>query len=75
MQDTADVSILYAIVNVAHQVSICLLTLALWLRASPFSVLQEIAETKLPDLNCTDLDAALKIIAGTAKGMGIKVNA
>ena len=36
-------------------------------------LLQEIAETKLPDLNCQNIEAALKIIAGTAKGMGIKV--
>ncbi len=34
---------------------------------------REIAERKLRDLNTTDLDAAEKIIAGTAKNMGIEV--
>ena len=33
----------------------------------------KIAEYKMPDLNAYDLDAALKIVAGTAKNMGIKV--
>ena len=33
----------------------------------------EIATTKLEDLNANDLDAAEKIIAGTARSMGIKV--
>ena len=35
--------------------------------------LREIAEYKLPDLNANDVEAAMKIIAGTAKNMGIKV--
>ena len=35
--------------------------------------LREIAETKLPDLNANDLDAASKIIAGTARSMGVDV--
>ncbi len=35
--------------------------------------LREIAETKLPDLNANDVDAAMKIIAGTAKNMGVTV--
>ncbi len=35
--------------------------------------IKEIAEIKLPDLNCYDIDAAIKIVAGTAKNMGIKV--
>jgi len=35
--------------------------------------LEEIAKTKLKDLNARDLDAAVKIIAGTAKSMGVKV--
>jgi len=35
---------------------------------------REIAETKMPDLNATDIDAAEKIIAGTAKQMGITVS-
>jgi len=34
---------------------------------------REIAEIKMPDLNAYDLDAASKIIAGTAKSMGITV--
>jgi large subunit ribosomal protein L11 len=34
---------------------------------------REIAQTKLPDLNAADLDAASKIIAGTARSMGITV--
>ena len=33
--------------------------------------LREIAETKMPDLNANDIDAAMKIIAGTARQMGI----
>lgn len=35
--------------------------------------LREIAETKLPDLNAYDVDAAMNIIAGTARNMGIAV--
>ena len=34
---------------------------------------REIAETKMPDLNANDIDAAAKIIAGTARSMGIEV--
>ncbi len=34
---------------------------------------REIASTKLEDLNANDLEAAEKIIAGTARSMGIKV--
>ncbi|WRS31138.1 50S ribosomal protein L11 [Actinomycetaceae bacterium MB13-C1-2] len=34
---------------------------------------REIAETKMADLNANDIDAAAKIIAGTARSMGIKV--
>jgi large subunit ribosomal protein L11 len=34
---------------------------------------REIAETKKEDLNANDLDAAAKIIAGTARSMGIEV--
>ena len=33
--------------------------------------IREIATTKLPDLNANDIDAAMKIIAGTARQMGI----
>lgn len=35
--------------------------------------LREIATTKLPDLNANDIEAAEKIIAGTARSMGITV--
>ena len=35
--------------------------------------LREIAEIKLPDLNCYDIDSAMKIIEGTALNMGVKV--
>lgn len=34
---------------------------------------REIATTKLPDLNANDIDAAAKIIEGTARSMGITV--
>ncbi len=33
-----------------------------------------IAETKMPDLNANDIDAAMKIIAGTARSMGVTVD-
>lgn len=33
---------------------------------------RQIAESKLPDLNTKDLDAATKIIQGTARSMGVK---
>ena len=35
--------------------------------------LQEIAEYKMPDLNANDVEAAMKIIEGTARNMGIEV--
>lgn len=35
--------------------------------------LQEIAETKMVDLNANDIDAAIDIIAGTARSMGLEV--
>ena len=35
--------------------------------------LKEIAEIKLPDLNAYDVEAAMKIVAGTAKNMGVKI--
>ncbi|BBL79595.1 50S ribosomal protein L11 [Rubrobacter xylanophilus] len=34
---------------------------------------EEIARTKMPDLNAADVEAAVKIIEGTARSMGIKV--
>ncbi|KPJ55107.1 50S ribosomal protein L11 [Parcubacteria bacterium DG_72] len=35
--------------------------------------LERIAETKMPDLNTKSLEAAMRIIAGTARSMGIKI--
>lgn len=35
--------------------------------------IQEIAETKMPDLNASTLEAAMSMIAGTARSMGITV--
>ena len=35
--------------------------------------LREIAEIKLPDLNAYDVEQAMKIVAGTAKNMGVEV--
>ena len=35
--------------------------------------LQEIAETKMPDLNAASLEAAMSMIAGTARSMGVVV--
>ena len=34
---------------------------------------REIAEKKMPDLNANDIDAASKIIAGTARSMGVDI--
>jgi large subunit ribosomal protein L11 len=35
--------------------------------------LREVAETKMPDLNANDIEAAMKIVAGTAKNMGVTI--
>ena len=35
---------------------------------------REIATTKLPDLNANDIDAAMKIVEGTARSMGVTVD-
>ena len=35
--------------------------------------LQEIAETKMPDLNAASLEAAMSMIAGTARSMGVTI--
>src|SRR5438552_16103888 len=35
--------------------------------------LKKIAEIKMPDLNANDLDAAMKMVAGTARSMGLEV--
>ena len=34
---------------------------------------EEITKTKLPDLNCTSLESAMSMIAGTARSMGVTV--
>ena len=34
---------------------------------------EDIAKQKMPDLNCTDLAAAVKTVRGTARSMGIDV--
>lgn len=34
---------------------------------------QKIAEVKMPDLNTGDLDAAVKIVQGTARSMGVEI--
>ena len=36
--------------------------------------LREIAETKLPDLNCYTVEEAMNIVEGTAKNMGIEID-
>jgi large subunit ribosomal protein L11 len=38
------------------------------------SQLREIAQIKLPDLNANDIDAAMNIIEGTAKNMGVTIS-
>ncbi len=35
--------------------------------------IKKIAEIKMPDLNANDIDAAMKIVAGTARSMGVTV--
>ena len=35
--------------------------------------IKEIAEKKMPDLNANDIEAAMKIIEGTARQMGVKI--
>ena len=35
--------------------------------------LREIAEYKLPDLNANDVEAAMRVVAGTARNMGITI--
>jgi large subunit ribosomal protein L11 len=36
--------------------------------------LEEIAKEKMADLNANDLEAAIKIVSGTARSMGVEVN-
>ncbi|MFS8507204.1 MAG: 50S ribosomal protein L11 [Proteobacteria bacterium] len=37
------------------------------------SDLEEIAKIKMPDLNAIDIDAAKKVVAGTARSMGVEI--
>jgi len=37
------------------------------------SQIQEIAKTKLPDLNCDTLEAAVRIVEGSARSMGVEI--
>ncbi|MBE3585256.1 MULTISPECIES: 50S ribosomal protein L11 [Desulfofundulus] len=39
----------------------------------PLSKVREIAETKMQDLNANDIEAAMRMIMGTARSMGIEV--
>ncbi len=39
----------------------------------PKDVIQKIAEIKLPDLNCTTVEAAMRQVEGTAKSMGLEI--
>jgi len=39
----------------------------------PMAKIKEIAEKKMADLNANDIDAAAKIVAGTARSMGVDV--
>ena len=38
-----------------------------------WELVKTIAEDKMPDLNCFTLDSAMKMVAGTARSMGITV--
>jgi large subunit ribosomal protein L11 len=35
--------------------------------------IRAIAETKLPDLNCTDIESAMRTVEGTAKSLGLEI--
>ncbi len=41
----------------------------------PRAKLREIAETKMQDLNANDVEAAMKMVAGTARSMGVEIEA
>ena len=36
--------------------------------------LEEIAKTKLPDLNCSNVESAMRVIEGTARNMGVSID-
>jgi len=42
-------------------------------KGSTRAQLQKIAEIKMPDLNATSLEGAMKMVAGTARSMGLEV--
>ena len=42
-------------------------------RVDPEAQVREIAQTKMVDLNATDLDAAVNMIKGSARSMGLEV--
>ena len=42
-------------------------------KEAELSQVREIAETKMPDLNATSLEAAIRTVEGTARSMGIRV--
>jgi len=35
--------------------------------------IREIVETKMPDLNCYDVESGMKIVEGTARSMGLEI--
>ena len=37
------------------------------------ALLEEIAKEKMPDMNATEIEAAMKVVAGTARSMGVEV--
>ena len=41
--------------------------------AISWDVVREIAEMKMPDLNCFTVDSAMRMVAGTARSLGINV--
>jgi large subunit ribosomal protein L11 len=40
----------------------------------PLSKVREIAEMKMPDLNATDIEGAMRIVEGTARSMGLQID-
>ena len=42
-------------------------------RITPKAQVREIAELKMPDLNAADVEAAMRMVAGTARSMGVVV--
>jgi ribosomal protein L11 len=39
-----------------------------------FNAQRQIAETKMPDLNARDVEQAMKVVAGTARSMGVETD-